>query len=99
MSKTMSDDAIISKFKKAKIKLHIALLFCLLCFFVGPLLMYFDINVVNPLLLSLVGVIAFSFVTFKFYRCPNCNSVPPSLGGEGIPLNPKNCGRCGVLLK
>jgi hypothetical protein len=44
-----------------------------------------------------IGVIAAMIFVSLTYRCPGCKRIPTS--GEGLDLNPKKCGHCGITLK
>lgn len=55
------------------------------------------------------GIVWWTFMTFRLYRCPACNKVP--IGGwfhagsagigwsRGINMDPDECPKCGVQLK
>lgn len=54
---------------------------------------------VNPAFPFLVLVSGFIFATYKWYRCPKCDSIPRALGRPGVQLFPKECVECGAKLR
>lgn len=56
-----------------------------------------------------IGVFVFTYITYNWYVCPECNAVPMlwtyQAGGgkfgasKGVDLNPYECAKCGAVLK
>jgi cation transport ATPase len=95
----MTEDEIKVEFRKRERKVLVSTFIAAIvlgAYFVSSFIIDIYINPSIPFIVFFAVI----FVSlFKFYRCPKCNSLPPPLGGEGIQLAPRDCGRCGVKLR
>ncbi len=93
----MNEEEVKTEFAKKERKL--TAIFAVAFIFIGsPILVNsFTEIYINPFYPFLIGFGLISFGLFN-YRCPNCDSIPPTLG-HGVPIAPKECGNCGVKLR
>ncbi len=49
--------------------------------------------------LFIAAIIAITFYVHRYYRCPNCETVPVGGGTRGVNLDPSICPKCGVKLR
>jgi uncharacterized membrane protein len=95
----MTEDEIKIEFRKRERKVlvfSVIAVIVLSVYFIAKFVVNIYINPAFPFFVCFALVFV---ALFKFYRCPKCNSLPPPLGGEGIQIAPRDCGRCGAKLR
>jgi hypothetical protein len=92
----MTEEEIKVAFRGRIKKVFFSWIICVLCVFPLFISATWEFVYFNPLLLTVTGVFIFSIGFNKYYKCPNCEKTPFSIGNGKIP---KVCPNCGVQLK
>jgi len=96
----MSADTV-EEFQRRRRRAALVVTPCLLLAMVGLLLTeqlaqgkdWYELAMVGFIACAIVGCL----IGVSIYRCPSCDTVPD--GGDGVPLNPVRCNKCGATLR
>ena len=88
-----------AEFASRERKFLTALLIFALPFAVVVVINSFSSTYINPGFPFVIMVLGFMFATYRWYRCPKCNSIPRALGNPGVQLFAKKCGEWGAQLR